>query len=188
MSNDMGDWLSELQDMNPDMIEEDSTTKKGYKLDLFKQVLPAIDRKNKFYYRSLTPEEQSSIEPWILMRWMTSCSDNDQPHYLITVNDFLNNNFDCLVEKKTKGITGHKELQWMLLCLCATGKSIKRQFMKPGKGAVKNRLEEALLSFFPLLKDSDLELLIKINTQEDFEKFFRDNGYDDKTISEIFKK
>lgn len=189
MSNEVGDWLAGFHDLNPATADvEDDTKAKTYKLDLFRQVLPALDRRDKFYFSRLTPEEKASIEPWLLMRWMTSAvSDREQPHYLLSINDFVNNNFSCLVQKKTLGIEGHKELQWMLLALCGTGKTPQRKFMKPPKGAVKNRLEEALLSFFPLLKDSDLELLIQINTQDDLKQFFIDNGYDDKTIKEIFK-
>ena len=37
------------------------------------------------------------------------------------------------------------------------------------------------------MKDADLELLQQINTQEDFEEFFKANALDDKTIKEIFK-
>lgn len=185
----MSDWLNGFHELNPDTVEgDDETEKKSYKLDLFSQVLPAIDRRDKFYYRKLKPEEQASIEPWILMRWIASAaSDKEQVHYLLSVNDFVNNNFNCLAPKKTLGIEGHKELQWMLLTLCGTGKRPQRKFLKPGKGAVKNKLEEALLSFFPLLKDSDLELLLKINSQEDLKQFFIDNGYDDKAMKDLFK-
>lgn len=189
MSNEMGDWLAGFHELNPETTEVDTASDaKSYKLDLFKQVLPAIDRRDKFYYRKLRYEEQASIEPWILMRWMTSAaSDKDQIHYLLSINDFVNNNFNCLVEKKTRGIVGHKELQWMLLTLCGTGKSTHRKFMKPPRGVVKNRLEEALLTFFPRMKDSDLELLLAINTEDDLKEFFINNGYDDKTIKELFK-
>jgi hypothetical protein len=188
--NDMSDWLNGFHELNPDTIErDDELEKKSYKLDLFSQILPAIDRRDKLYYRKLKPEEQASIEPWILMRWIVSpASDKEQIHYLLSVNDFVNNNFNCLAPKKTLGIKGHKELQWMLLAMCGTGKKVHRKFLKPGKGTVKNKLEEAVLSFFPLLKDSDLELLLKINSQEELKNFFIDNGYDDKSLIDLFKK
>lgn len=184
--NDMQDWLAGLHDLNPDMIEETETKKKEYKLDLFGTVLPAIDRKDKSFYGKLTPEEQSSISMWLLMRWMTSASsDSDQPYYLLSINDIVNNNFSSLSSRKTQGKIGHEELQWMLFTMCGTRKNPRRKFISPPKGAVKNKLEEAVLSFFPLLRDHELELFFKLNCNEELEQFFKDNGYDDKTIKEI---
>ena len=189
MNNELSDWLTDFHNQN--ISDEDYEIEKGretYKLDLFKTILPAIDKQDKKFYSKLSKEEQDSIEPWILMRWLTSAEfDKDQPHYLLTVNDFVNNNFSVLAPKKSQGLDGHKELQWMLLTLCGSLKSSKRKFIKPGKGATKNRLEETLLDFFPLLKNDELELLLKINTAQDIERFLKDNGYDDKTIKEIFK-
>ena len=37
------------------------------------------------------------------------------------------------------------------------------------------------------MKDDDIELMLKLNTKEDLEEFFKDNGLDDKTIKELFK-
>lgn len=186
MNNELNDWLSEFKDLNPDE-HSDVTLDKKYKLDLFSQILPAIDRKDIHYFSKLSKEEQDSIEPWILMRWLTSAEfDKDQPLFLLLVNELVNNNFSCLTPKKASGIMGHKELLWMLMALCGTGKSVRRKFIKPGKGIVKNKLEEAILSFFPLIKDSDLELLLSINSKEDFILFFKENGYDDKYIQDIF--
>ena len=184
--NNVEDWVNEFRSLNP-AGEKETGNAKEYKLDLFSQVLPAIDRNDRFFYSKLTTEEQNSIEPWLLMRWLTSCDDKDQVHFMLSVNDLVNNNFSAMSPRKTQGIAGHKELQWMLLTLCGTGKSVRRKFLKPAKGAVKNKLEEALLVYFPLLRDDELELLMKINSTEDFETFFKDNGLDDKTINELLK-
>lgn len=183
----MEDWLSGFSKLNPNTIESDDP-KKAYSLNLFKEVLPALDRKDKFYYRKLTQEAKDSIEPWILMRWMVSPkSDKAQVHCLLSVNDLVNSNFSTLSPQKTLGKPGHKELQWMLLTLCGTGKFIERKFISPGKGAVKNKLESELLVHYPNLKDDDLELLLKINTKEDLIEFFKSNAYDDKTIKDLMK-
>lgn len=186
---DINNWLSDLNSLNSgyeqDRITSNDTT---HKLDLFATVLPAIDRGDKSLYSKLTPEEQASIEPWILMRWVTSAaSDRDQPYGLLMVNDMVNHNFTALAPRKSQGMSGHKHLQWMLLCLCGTGKSVRRKFMKPPKGVKKNRLEEAVLKFFPSMKTSDLELFLSINTDEDLVQFFLENGYSDSDITELFK-
>ena len=55
------------------------------------------------------------------------------------------------------------------------------------KGVKKSPLMEALISHFPLMKDDDIELLLHLNTQDDFVAFFKEQGYDDKVIKELFK-
>ena len=189
MNDDFGSWLTDLQETGNDVDDQAYVDdKKSYKLDLFSEILPAIDRKDRNFYKNLKSEEQNSIEPWILMRWLTSPdSDKDQIHYLLSVNDFVNNHFSALAPKKSIGLAGHKELQWLLLTLCGTGKSPRRKFLKPGKGATKNKLEEAISSFFPLMKNDDIELLLNINSKDSLRKFFKDNGYDDKSIDDLFK-
>jgi hypothetical protein len=112
------------------------------------------------------------------MRYMSS-SQNDAEYHLTMVNDVVNCNFSV--------ISKHPELQWKLLTLCGTSKKQFHPWIAPGKRAKKNKLEEALIQFFPLMKDSDLELLQQINTKSDFEQFFKNNAFDDKTIKEIFK-
>jgi hypothetical protein len=95
------------------------------------------------------------------------------------VNDLVNHNFNV--------VSKHPELQWKLLSMCGTGKKQYHPWIAPPKGIKKNKIEEALVTHFPLLKDEDLEMLLNLNTQDDLEKFFKDNGYDDKTIKELFK-
>lgn len=189
MSNDLSDWLSGFHELNPDTVEIDEVEeKKKYKLDLFKTVLPALDRHDKLFYGKLTEDEKKSISPWLLMRWLTSAdSDRDQPHYLLTINDLVNHNFSLLSPKKTLGIEGHEELQWMLLTLCTTGRFTKRRFIKGLRGSRKNKLEEEILKFYPNLRDDELELFFKMNDDATLVQFFKDSGYDDKVIKELFK-
>ena len=109
---------------------------------------------------------------------MSSSQGNSVDHLLL-VNSIVNSNFSA--------ISKHPELQWKLLAMCGTNKKQFHQWIPPGKKAKKNRLEEALISFFPLMKDDELEMLQQINTKEDFEQFFKENAFDDKTIKEILK-
>lgn len=189
MANELKNWLEDFNTLNPVESEDQVVDeKKEYKLDLFRQVLPALDRKDKRYYGKLTPEEQASISPWLLMIWMTSVANNsDQPHYVFSVNSLVNDNFSCMSPRKTTGIKGHEELQWMLLSMCGTGRSPSRRFIPPAKGVVKNRIEEAVLKFLPNLRDHELDLFLQMNSEEELAQFFKDNGIDDKAIKEIFK-
>jgi len=183
LSNTFENWLAK-----PKAENADSDSKKEYKMDLFRQVLPALDKKDIYYYKNLTVEEKASVKPWMLMRWLTSCeNDQDQIHYLITVNDLVNRDFSVFGSKKSRGIEGHEELQWMLMSLCSSGRSTRRKFIKPPKGSAKNRLEQELLDLYPTMKYSDLELLLQLNSTDDLTELFKSFGYSDSQIKDVIK-
>jgi len=176
----MQDWLSGFFEMNPDAveIEEEPKVAKKYELDMFKVVLPAADKGDKDFYKTLTPEEKKEFGMWKLMRSFSS-AQNHPEHHLMMVNDLVNSNFNSLVK--------HPELQWKLLALCGTNRKEFHPWIAPPKGVKKNKIEQALIDIYPLLKDDDIELMLSMNTRADLELFFKENGYDDKTIKEIFK-
>lgn len=172
-------WIEELHELNPDIIEDDSsTTKKEQKLDLFKVVLPALDRRNKKFYSNCDLEQQKELGKliWLLTRWSSSTKNNSE-HYLMMTNDIVNKNSSCLKQ--------HPELQWQLLALCGIGKSQHHEWVAPPKGIKKNILEESVLKILPLLHDDELELFLKINTKDEIREFFRSYSYNDEEIKAI---
>lgn len=178
MTENVSDWLSGFFELNPDAIQQEVVVDKKVNILPLNLELAAMDFRDKDFYTNLNDEQKKAISLWVLMRWMSS-SKGDAIQHLTLVNAVVNKNFSV--------ISKHPELQWKLLALCGTSKKQYREWVPPGKKAKKNRLEEALLQFFPLMKDSDLDMLQTINTQQDFEEFFKANALDDKTIKEIFK-
>ena len=179
LSNDVADWLNGFFELNPDAAqEEDEKAKKKESTLTLAMELPAMDFSNKDFYKNLSDEHKKEISIWVLMRYMSS-SQAAAEHHIMMVNDLVNNNFNSL--------TKHPELQWMLLALCGTGKKQFHPWIPPPKGTKKNKVEAAILEHYPLLRDDELEMLLNINTKEELEQFFKDNGYDDKTIKELFK-
>ena len=142
LNNDMSSWVSEFFELNPDAVKvEETKEKKGkeYKNDLFKDVIPALDRRDKKFYSKLNEEQQKDISIWTLTRWMSS-----------TVRD--------------------------------------TDLRQVPRGVKKNKLEELILTYFPFLRNDELELFLKLNTIEELEQFLKDNGFDDKTIKELLTK
>jgi hypothetical protein len=188
MSNEVQDWLSGFFEMNPDAAEVEEVKKgKEHKLDLFKTVLPALDRRDFGFFDRLDADQKKEIVPWLLMRWMSSSSSAAE-HHIMMVNDMVNRDFSVFAPRVTQGKAGHLGLQWRLLALCGTGRSQRHVWVAPPKGAIKNKLESAVLAIFPLMKDSDLELFLKVNTREELKELFIENGYDDKTLKDLFKE
>ena len=176
----MNNWVEDFFQLNPDAIKVEEVKKaKAYKNDLFGVVIPALDRNNKKFYSTLNEEQQKDIGIWILTRWMSS-SRKDADIQLCNVN--------TLVNSRAKFLTRHKELQWMLLAMTGIGKPEKHDWIPPPKGIKKNRIEETILKYFPGLNNEEIELFQKINTTEDLEDFFIDNGFSDKEIEELLFK
>lgn len=178
MSNELTDWIDGFYTLNPDAARHDSAKAKKPAAIPLQLELSAMDNCDMGFYMSLTPEQKKEISLWILMRFMSS-SQSSAVQHLTLVNDMVNVNFNI--------ISKHPELQWKLLAVCGTNKKQFHTWIPPGKKAKKNKLEEALISLNPLMKDDELELLQRVNTQADFELYFRENAFDDKTIKEIFK-
>lgn len=179
LSNEIEDWRNSFFEMNPDaIVEEEEKPKKKVSTLTLDMELPAMDFCNKNFYKNLSDEHKKEISLWVLMRYMSS-SQNYSDHHLIMVNDLVNSDFNSLSK--------HPELQWMLLSLCGTNRKQYHPWIAPPKGAKKNKLEQALVDLYPLMKDDDIELMLKLNTTEELQVFFKDNGYDDKEIKELFK-
>ena len=177
LSNEVENWLGNFFDLNPDAVAEEEIKKPTSTL-LLNDELTAMDFCNKTFYRNLSEQHKKEISLWLLMRYMSS-SRLDSEHHLLLVNKLVNHEFNTLRK--------HPELQWLLLSLCGTGKKQYHTWIKPPKGTKKNPLEQAILNYYPLLKDDEIDMLLDINTKTDFEQFFKDNGYDDKSIKDLFK-
>lgn len=178
--SDMNDWVSEFFDLNPDAVKEVSVkgkskekVVKAYKNDLFKDILPALDRRDKHYYSNLTEEQQKDVSIWTLTCWMSST---------VRDGDYQLTNVNSIVNSRAKFLNKHKELQWMLLAVSGTGRPERHVWIAPPKGAKKNPLEESILKFFPSLREEELDLFIQLNDEETLTNFLKENGYDDKTI------
>lgn len=176
----MSNWVEQFFELNPDAVKEEEVKKKGkeYKNDLFKDVIPALDRRDKKYYSRLNDEQKKDISMWTLTRWMSST---------VRETDLQLSNVNVVVNTKAKFLAKHKELEWMLLAVSGTGRPERHEWIAPPKGVKKNKIEEIILQYFPSLRDEELDLFLKLNDTADLEEFFRDNGFDDKTIKELLK-
>lgn len=177
--SDMTNWVSDFFELNPDAVEEVEEKKtKAFKNDLFKDIIPALDRRDKHYYSKLNDEQKKDISPWVLTRWMSST---------VRDTDLQLSNVNQIVNKSSKFLTAHKELQWMLLAVSGTGRSEKHVWVAPPRGVKKNKIEETILEYFPSFRNGEIELFLQLNDFNDLEQFFKDNGIDDKTIKELLK-
>lgn len=155
---------------------------KNKHVDLFKDMIPAVDMGLKELWEAATDEGRKEIKGdlWNLNRYISSVkspSKELQEHYLMTVNEFYNKNW--------ADISKHPKLQWMTLTMCSH-ESKKPQFHEwiPLKKE-KNKKEEFLADLFPNMKRADIETLAAITSDKEIKQYCESLGWDKKEINGI---
>lgn len=158
--------------------------KKEYKLDLFKQTLPALYRCNLDFYANCTEEERKEISPLILMRWV-SLNENQPALAPEFVNRFVNNGFWQLSK--------HPELQWKQLCVVASEISPttpRHKWMMPkGKVSKTPLLDAYFLKMHPLISDAEIDILKgKLENEDSVRDLAGEFGASDAEIKAVVKE
>ena len=151
-------------------------------VDLFKDMIPAVDMGIKELWDAATDEGQKEIKGdfWTLNRYISNIKSSDREmkeHYVLTTNEFYNKNW--------ADIQKHPKLVWQSLCL-ASHESKKTQFHEwiPLKKQ-KNKKEDFLAQLFPNMKRDDVEALAGITTDKEIKEYCKDLGWDQKQINAI---
>lgn len=155
---------------------------KNKHIDLFRDMIPAVDKGMKELWDAAPEEGRKEIKGdlWNLNRYISSVKSSNrelQEFYVESVNEFYNKNWN--------EISKHPKLQWQTLCACAYGDE-KKQFHEwiPLKKE-KNKKEEFLSNLFPNMKRADIETLAAITTDKEIKKYCEDLGWDKKEVNGI---
>ena len=162
------------------------------KLDIFKQVLPALNSGDYMFYSRLTDDEKKLYQPYVISRWLSggeTRARNSSYEYIQNTNEFVNSEFWSL--------TKHPELQHMLMCIAArlsngfSAAGAKHQWLGFMSGKrKKSAINDFLLSYFPQLRDDELDLWKANTTVEEFDVYLRGLGMqvdDHKKYMKLFK-
>lgn len=146
-----------------------------------KEVMAAIDKKDRNFYARLTPEQKKAFSPWMMMRYCSSAQGRHSADYIFMTNELVNKDFS--------EVSKHPELQWLLLSACGSGKIEFHPYLKPPNARKKkNKVFEFIYSIYPHMKAEDIEELITLNDKASLKQLAKEHGYDDKTIKDIFGK
>jgi hypothetical protein len=155
---------------------------KNKHVDLFKDMIPAVDMGLKELWEAATDDGRKEIKGdlWNLNRYISSVKGSNkelQEHYLMTVNEFYN--------KDWANIAKHPKLQWLTLTMCSH-ESKKPQFHEwiPLKKE-KDKKVEFLAELFPNMKRADVETLATITTDKEIKLYCEGLGWDKKAINGI---
>ena len=143
--------------------------------------MAAIDKKDRNFYNNLSDEQKKAFSAWMMMRYCSSVQGRDAANYIYMTNELVNYQF--------MEVSKHPELQWLLLSACGVGKIQFHPYLKPPNARKKkNKVFEFIYGLFPHMKSEDIDNLIDINTTDELKDLAKSNGYDDKSIKEIFGK
>ena len=155
---------------------------KNKHVDLFKDMIPAVDMGVKELWDAASDEGKKEIKGdfWNLNRYISNVKSSNrelQEHFLLTTNNFYNKNWN--------DIQKHPKLVWQTLCLCSH-ESKKTQFHEwlPLKRS-KDKKQELLEELFPNTKRADLETLAAITTEKEIKQYCESLGWDKKQVNAI---
>jgi hypothetical protein len=151
-------------------------------IDLFKEIIPAVDMGLKDLWDAAQEEGQKEIKGdfWNLNRYISNVKSSNrelQEHFVLTTNQFYNKNW--------ASIQKHPKLVWQSLCMCSheSKKTYFHEYIPLKKQ--KNKKVEWLAEQFPNMKMSDVETLASITTDKEIKEYAKDLGWDKKQVNEI---
>ena len=155
---------------------------KNKHVDLFKDMIPAVDMGMKELWDAVTDDGRKEIKGdlWNLTRYISSVKSSNraiQEHFVLTVNEYYNKNWN--------EISKHPKLQWQALCMCSH--ESKQTFFHEWIPLKKetNKKEKFLAELFPNMKMSDIATLAAITTEKEIKEYAKDLGWDKKQIADI---
>lgn len=101
-------------------------TAEKYKIDIFK-ILERLSVKDVKYFENLGEEELKSIQPLVLMRWLSGTQEARQVYFL-----------NELVNPMVFSLGKHKQLLLKLLTICTSGKTRRYTWSKARGRATSN--------------------------------------------------
>lgn len=145
------------------------------KLDIATE-MRAFDSKDRGFYDSLTDEERKKFSTYLMLKWGANVEGSPelQEWYLRVLNDRVNINFFDLGR--------HPKLQWLLCTTVSPGLGNKRHYwIKSGRSGDR-RAHKFVESQWPHLSTEEVDLMVSVNTIDQFRDMARGLGWDDKRI------
>jgi hypothetical protein len=141
-----------------------------------------FDNKNYDFYDSLTDEEKKKISLYIFIRWGATItgSIDFQSYYLMSVNQNLNVNFF--------NIAKHPKLQWLCCAASSPGMGNQRHYWLTGaKKSKVSKIKNQLLEMMPDTKESDIDLILQVNSESEILDWLRKTGMSEKELDQLVK-
>jgi hypothetical protein len=141
-----------------------------HKLDLWKEVLPQMDRHNLDYYAGLDEDEKKSFAGIVAMRAMSQATGPNADWYLIATNERANPHFYDIYE--------HPELQYKLLASNGAGNKANHAWIAGTKKSSDAALRDFILRYWPHANSMEVETVLRQFDKASFSDFVDGTGTD----------
>jgi hypothetical protein len=155
---------------------------KNKHVDLFKDMIPAVDMGIKELWDAATEEGRKEIKGdfFTLNRYISNVKGEtreEQEYFVLSVNEYYNKNWAVIQD--------HPKLVWQTLTLChhPSKKTYFHEWIPLKKEA--NKKVKFLADIFPNMKMSDVETLAAVTTDKESKEYAKDLGWDKKQIADI---
>jgi hypothetical protein len=155
---------------------------KNKHVDLFKDMIPAVDMGIKELWDAATEEGRKEIKGdfFTLNRYISNVKGEtreEQEYFVLSVNEYYNKNWAVIQD--------HPKLVWQTLTLChhPSKKTYFHEWIPLKKEA--NKKVKFLADIFPNMKMSDVETLAAVTTDKEIKEYAKDLGWDKKQIADI---
>lgn len=160
-------------------------TKKEYKLDLFKQVLPALDKRDFSFYKNLSDEEKKGFVDIVALRYMSTTADSNKElceYHILAANEANKNLWHPELSK-------HKELQYLAMALIGTGGVVRHEWIKgPAGKKLNNKVFNLVKKYYPTASSNEIQMFIDMNTADDLIELAEMFGTQKEELKELKKE
>lgn len=141
------------------------------------KILPAIDRKDRDFYDTLSEEEKKAFSAFIMVQYCATVvrKSSDDPEleygYLLSTNHYANKNL--------LNLSKHKKLQWLMLTASGLGAGEQWHKWIPLKPKLKNTkapVKKKLMELFPIMKEDDIDVLTRHITKKELDQYVKAHG------------
>jgi hypothetical protein len=146
-------------------------------IDLFKEMIPAVDLGFKDLWDAAGEEGQKEIKGdlWNLNRYISSVKGSREKQELAVfkINEYYNKNWAVLG-------TTHPKLQWYALCVAGnTGKKEFHPWIKlERKADSSSKAVQFLMKMYPEKKLDEIKLIARISTKKELSELAANHGYE----------
>lgn len=197
MDKDIFEFFESVEEEQNEKEERKSKKKKQpkYKLDLFKQILPELDRRNyKFYYGlSLDQKKEFASKDFVILRYMSSYDNDDFEinEYFIEMSNNINKNFWNSSIKSFFNDHGGSEDFGEFQCRLLSLVGMKVKVFHPWLPMTKNLEKDFSLIYEicyeknRLASRNEIHSFIKMNTDDDLVDLAKKYGWQDVNIKDF---
>lgn len=145
------------------------------------RILSALDRKDRDFYDNLDEDEKKAFSGFLMLRYSSAIGPDFQgrnkpsadliAYYIRSTNEVAN--------KHMFSLSKHPKLQWLMLTAASPGMGTFHHSWLKQKPKVKSAnapLKKQLATFFPAMKEDELELLSAISTKKEIKEYIKAHG------------